>query len=137
MDRRLDPRSIVTPYAFSVHPDLLGRPLATPWQRLGAILVDLVIIGFISQIGLAPLAIGSAALLFWLAFRKPGKEVFGKVFRIACTRHEYREEEEAQPEAHGPDAAVQEINSFQADILIVFLESAAVRSNLRQDPGVS
>ena len=83
MDRHFDPRSIVTPYAFSVHPDLLGRPLATPWQRLGAILVDLVIIGFISQIGLAPLAIGSAALLFWLAFRKPGKEVFGKVFRIA------------------------------------------------------
>jgi len=83
MDRHLDPRSIVTPYAFSVHPDLLGRPLATPWQRLGAILVDLVIIGFISQIGLAPLAIGSAALLLWLAFREPGKEVFGKVFRIA------------------------------------------------------
>lgn len=81
--RRFDPRSIVTPYAFSVHPDLLGRPLATPWQRLGAILVDLVIIGFISQIGLAPLAIGSAALLLWLAFREPGKEVFGKVFRIA------------------------------------------------------
>ena len=83
MDRRLDPRSIVTPYAFAVHPDLLGRPLATPWQRLGAILVDLVVIGFISQIGLAPLAIGSTALLFWLAFRKPGRVVFGKVFRIA------------------------------------------------------
>jgi len=83
MDRRLDPRSIVTPYAFAVHPDLLGRPLATPWQRLGAILVDLVVIGFISQIGLAPLAIGSTVLLFWLAFRKPGKVVFGKIFRIA------------------------------------------------------
>jgi hypothetical protein len=83
MDRRFDPRSIVTPYAFAVHPDLLGRPLATPWQRLGAILVDLVVIGFISQIGLAPLAIGSTVLLFWLAFRKPGKVVFGKGFRIA------------------------------------------------------
>lgn len=83
MDRRLDPRSIVTPYAFAVHPDLLGLPLATPWQRLGAILVDLIVIGFISQIGVAPLAIGSTALLFWLAFRKPGREVFGKVFRIA------------------------------------------------------
>ena len=70
MDRRLDPRSIVTPYAFAVHPDLLGRPLATPGQRLGAILVDLIVIGFIAQIGAAPLAIGSIALLFWLAFRK-------------------------------------------------------------------
>ncbi|MFH1766058.1 MAG: RDD family protein [Gemmatimonadota bacterium] len=83
MDRRFDPRSIVTPYAFAVHPDLLGRPLATPWQRLGAIVVDLIVIGFISQIGAAPLAIGSTALLFWLALRKPGREVFGKVFRIA------------------------------------------------------
>ncbi|MCJ7629885.1 MAG: hypothetical protein MUO50_16030, partial [Longimicrobiales bacterium] len=46
-------------------------------------MVDLIVIGFISQIGVAPLAIGSAALLFWLAFRKPGREVFGKVFRIA------------------------------------------------------
>jgi hypothetical protein len=83
MDRRHDPRTIVTPYAFAVHPDLLGRPLATPWQRLGAILVDLVVIGFISQIGLAPLAIASTALLFWLAFRKPGRDVFGKIFRIS------------------------------------------------------
>ena len=83
MDRRLDPRSIVTPYAFAVHPDLLGMPLATPWQRLGAILVDLIVIGFISLLGVVPLAIGSTALLFWLASRKPGRDVFGKVFRIA------------------------------------------------------
>jgi len=83
MERRFDPRSIVTPYAFSVHPDLLGMPLATPWQRLGAILVDLVVIGLISLSGVVPLAVGSTALLFWLAFRKPGRDVFGKVFRIA------------------------------------------------------
>jgi len=83
MDRRLDPRSIVTPYAFSVHPDLLGMPLATPWQRLGAILVDLVLIGFISQVGLAPLAVLTTLFLFWMAYRKPGRDVLGKLFRIA------------------------------------------------------
>ena len=83
MDRRFDPRSIVTPYAFAVHPDLLGRPLATPWQRFGAIVLDLIVIGFLSQVGVAPLAIASTVLLFWLAFRKPGRDVFGKVFRIA------------------------------------------------------
>ncbi len=83
MDRRLDPRSIVTPYAFAVHPDLLGMPLATPWQRLGAILVDLVIIGFVSQIGLGPLAVGFAGLLFWMAVRKPSRDVLGKFFRVA------------------------------------------------------
>lgn len=58
-------------------------PLATPWQRLGAILVDLLVIGLISQIGVAPLAVASTILLFWLAFRKPGRDVLGKVFRFA------------------------------------------------------
>ncbi len=83
MDRRFDPRSIVTPYAFAVHPDLVGRPLATPWQRLGAILVDLILIFILSNAipGLL-LALGSALLLFWLAVRKPGRDVFGKLFRI-------------------------------------------------------
>jgi hypothetical protein len=83
MDRRLDPRSIVTPYAFAVHPDLLGMPLATPWQRFGAIILDLIVIGFISQVGVAPLAIASTLLLFWLATRKPGRDAFGTIFRIA------------------------------------------------------
>ena len=83
MDRRFDPRSIVTPYAFSVHPDLLGVPLATPGQRLGAILVDLVVIGFLSQVGGFPLAAASTVLLFWLAFKKPGRDAFGKLFRVS------------------------------------------------------
>ena len=83
MDRRFDPRSIVTPYAFSVHPDLLGVPLATPGQRLGAIVIDLVVIGLLSQVGAVPLAVASTVLLFWLAFKKPGRDVFGKIFRIA------------------------------------------------------
>jgi len=83
MDRHLDPRSIVTPYAFSVHPDLLGRPLATPLQRLGAILTDLVVIGFLSLFGGFTLAMGSALLLLWLALRKPGREIFGTIFRWA------------------------------------------------------
>ena len=83
MDRRFDPRSIVTPYAFSVHPDLLGVPLATPGQRLGAILIDLVVIGLLALGGALPLAMASTILLFWLAFKKPGRDVFGKIFRIS------------------------------------------------------
>ncbi|MDE2979670.1 MAG: RDD family protein [Gemmatimonadota bacterium] len=46
-----DPRSIVTPDAFSVTPDLLGTPLAEPWRRLVALLLDLVIIGFLQLLG--------------------------------------------------------------------------------------
>lgn len=84
MDRRFDPRSIVTPYAFAVHPDLLGMPLAAPWQRLGAILLDLVVIGLLTLVGGAPLAIASMFLLFGLASRKRAGEVFGKAFRVAA-----------------------------------------------------
>jgi len=86
MDRRQDPRTIVTPYAFSVHPNLLGRPLATPMQRLGAIGVDGVVIFGLTRIGGLSLAIASTLLLFWLAIRKPGKDVFGKLFRafVGC-----------------------------------------------------
>lgn len=84
MDRRLDPRSIVTPYAFAVHPDLLGKPLATPWQRFGAIFIDLIVIGFLTLVGFGPLAILSVALLFWLATRKESRDRIGKAFKIAA-----------------------------------------------------
>jgi len=83
MDRRHDPRTIVTPYAFSVHPDLLGRPLATPWQRLGALAIDGVVIFALGSLGGVTLAVASALLLFWLAIRKPGKDVVGRFFRIS------------------------------------------------------
>ena len=46
-----DPRSIVTPDAFSVTPDLLGTPLAEPWRRFAALMVDLVLIGFLQLLG--------------------------------------------------------------------------------------
>ncbi len=46
-----DPRSIVTPDAFSVTPALLGTPLAEPWRRLVALLLDLVLIGFLQLLG--------------------------------------------------------------------------------------
>lgn len=46
-----DPRSIVTPDAFSVTPDLLGTPLAEPWRRFVALLLDLVLIGFLQLLG--------------------------------------------------------------------------------------
>ncbi len=83
MERRQDPRSIVTPYAFSVHPDLLGMPLATPWQRLLAILADLIVIGLLTRIGFVALAGAFVLLLIGLAVRKPGRDVMGKVFRVA------------------------------------------------------
>jgi hypothetical protein len=43
-----DPRSIITPDAFHVAPDLLGLKLASGRRRLAAILIDLVVIGIIT-----------------------------------------------------------------------------------------
>lgn len=83
MDRRQDPRTIVTPYAFSVHPDLLGIPLATPWQRLGAIAIDGAVILGLSRIGGTTLALAAGLLLLWVAIRTPSKDIFGQLFRGA------------------------------------------------------
>ncbi len=43
-----DPRHRVTETGFRVEPELLGRPLAHPLRRLGAILIDLSVIGTIA-----------------------------------------------------------------------------------------
>jgi len=45
-----DPRTIVTPEAFRVSPDVLGFPLASPGRRLAAILVDLLCIGILTLV---------------------------------------------------------------------------------------
>ena len=39
-----DPRSIVTPDAFEVSPDLIGTPLATPARRAVALATDGLVI---------------------------------------------------------------------------------------------
>ena len=63
-----DPRRIVTPYAFRVADRLMGEPLATPWRRAAAMLVDLVaILGIVVVREIAaPLFL---LLLAWFAYR--------------------------------------------------------------------
>lgn len=65
-----DPRSIVTPDAFSVTPDLLGTPLAEPWRRFVALLLDLVLIGFLQLLGWRILG-GIAGLMLLRMATKP------------------------------------------------------------------
>jgi hypothetical protein len=45
-----DPRSVITPDAFQVSPDLLGLKLASGRRRFAAILIDLVVIGIITAV---------------------------------------------------------------------------------------
>ena len=65
-----DPRSIVTPDAFSVTPELLGTPLATPRRRFAALAVDLVLIGFLQLLGWRVLGGLVGLMLFRLATRR-------------------------------------------------------------------
>lgn len=65
-----DPRSIVTPDAFQVAPELLGLPLASPWRRLVALLVDLLLIAILSQLGGTALALTAAVFFVVLARRE-------------------------------------------------------------------
>jgi uncharacterized RDD family membrane protein YckC len=69
MSNGADPREIITPDAFSVSRDLLGLPLAHPWRRAAAILVDLALIGLLANARGVLLAVAGGAFLFWLAFR--------------------------------------------------------------------
>lgn len=69
-----DPRTIITPDAFSVDPPLLGTPLAPPGRRLLALLIDLVVVGLITALTSGfwfVLGVVAAAFFFTTA-RKPG-----------------------------------------------------------------
>jgi hypothetical protein len=67
-----DPRQIVTPFAFQVHKDLLGLPLATPKRRLAAILLDFLLASILSALGNFFLASAAAFIFFWVAIRTRG-----------------------------------------------------------------
>ena len=66
-----DPRSIVTPDAFSVTPNLLGTPLAEPWRRFVALLLDLVLIGFLQLLGWRILGGIAGLMLLRMATKRP------------------------------------------------------------------
>lgn len=76
-----DPRTIVTPDAFEVSPDLLGFPLAPPRKRLVAMVIDLVIIGIITVVTSSfALVLGVVAAVFFVRAGFKRTEVKGSVF---------------------------------------------------------
>ncbi len=80
-----DPRTIITPDAFSVDPPLLGTRLAKPWRRGVALFVDIVIVALITALTSGfwfVFGVAVSAFLFSGA-RKPGKgDRLSKVFRL-------------------------------------------------------
>lgn len=67
---RVDPRTIITPDAFSVAPELLGLPLAHPWRRAVAILIDLVLVAILANAQGVFFAFATGLFVFWLATRR-------------------------------------------------------------------
>lgn len=67
---RTDPRTIITPDAFSVAPDLLNLPLAHPWRRAAAILVDLLLVAILANAPAVFFALAAGLFVFWLAVRR-------------------------------------------------------------------
>lgn len=66
-----DPRDIVTPDAFHVAPALLGRPLASPWRRGLALLIDLGLVLLLTEAGGVFFGLVAAVAFFCIAVRKP------------------------------------------------------------------
>ncbi len=82
--RLRDPRSIITPDAFEVSPDLLGTPLAPPGKRLVAILIDLAVIGLITAATKSvPLLLGVVAAALFIRAGIKRTPVRGSVFNRA------------------------------------------------------
>lgn len=79
-----DPRSIVTPDAFEVSPALLGLPLASPMRRLGAMLIDLGVIGVITLLTKSfALVLGVVAAVLFVRQGFKRTDVPGSVFSRA------------------------------------------------------
>ncbi len=90
-----DPRTIITPDAFSVEPELLGTPLAKPMRRAVALFIDLVAVGVITALtsGFWFILVVVIAAFFISRATNPGEPAegkprdFSKVFRffLGCT----------------------------------------------------
>lgn len=72
MSPKKDSREVITPDAFRVAPELLGTPLARPWRRAVAMLVDLLLLALLVNAGGVLLALGAAVALFVATSRKTG-----------------------------------------------------------------
>lgn len=82
METNQDPRRTITPDAFTVAPGLLGIPLASPWRRLVAILVDLALIGLLANARAVFFALAAGAFFFWIALRGRKNSTTSRASRV-------------------------------------------------------
>src|SRR5687768_2580548 len=64
------PHKVITEDALSVHPSLLGLPLASPWRRAGAMAIDGLIVSLLTQATAVLFGFAAAFVLFRASSRK-------------------------------------------------------------------
>jgi len=74
---------VVNPDVLQLAPSLLNARLATPWQRLGGMAVDLVVISMLSRFSLPVLGLCAGATLAVLGSRRESDVPFWRMFRWA------------------------------------------------------
>jgi len=57
---------VVTAGILTVAPEVLGRPLAEPWRRFAAMLVDICVVGLLSLLSTPLLGLGTGTLEHFL-----------------------------------------------------------------------
>ncbi|MCH1926655.1 RDD family protein [Shewanella sp. C32] len=62
-------RAIVTPFAFKLAPELVGMPLARPWRRALAMMLDLTLVAFLSSVPSIWIAL-MAAIATWVVSKR-------------------------------------------------------------------
>ena len=79
-----DPRSHVTPDAFSIAPSVLGLPLASPKRRLAALAIDGILIGIVAQLDWRILGVVAAIAFFRAATRRSTNRRLGRAFQTSA-----------------------------------------------------
>ena len=74
----------VTAATLTVAPPVLGLPLAAPWRRLFAMLIDLTAVGLLSLLSGPWLGLATGAMLFVLFGNSPGAPIPLKAVRGVC-----------------------------------------------------
>lgn len=75
---------VVTAETLVVAPSVLGLPLAEPWRRLAAMMIDLAIVGLLSLLSAPWLGIATGAMLLVLFGNSPAAPITMKTVRWIC-----------------------------------------------------
>lgn len=76
-------RSTITPDSFSVAPNLVGLPLAGPWRRLAAMLIDLLLVVLLVRTGGLVLGFAGALMLLRISAPSQGEGLLRRPVRNA------------------------------------------------------